>query len=50
MQAVTLYELNARIKGFLKRGFPEAVWINYRNSVESLRTLLFAIGRQTGRG
>lgn len=27
MQAVTLYELNARIKGFLKRGFPEAVWI-----------------------
>lgn len=27
MQAVTLYELNTRIKGFLKRGFPEAVWI-----------------------
>lgn len=27
MQAVTLYELNTRIKGVLKQNFPETVWI-----------------------
>ncbi len=27
MQAVTLYELNTQIKGFLKREFSEAIWV-----------------------